>query len=356
MPPRMFVAAPVRAGPDWMITAGRIESVDWLNFGHASPAISPVISRRRMFDKGEAFSPGDQYARRGFAVPMSHARGANRTGEQRTRAQRILVKAAPCRKATRLSAQRSGTGQWTACSEGVCSRRAQSLFTRIEAMGRIGAALVKPGNVVAPGETLLSTLVSVDPVHVVFEGDERAYLGYQKMIRAGERKSERAAAGDYVSPVEVALSNETMFAHKGGIDFVDNKVNRRPARSRAACCQSRWLIHSRIVRTRPHVGAAPRNALLIHGQPCSRPGPQIVGVVGEGSTALRKDLVLGESVDGLRIVKEGLVAEDKVVVNGMRKIFFPGQPLAPREVPMTEPQAAAPAAAAPTAAPEAAKG
>lgn len=229
-------------------------------------------------------------------------------------------------------------------------------FTRIEApiSGRIGAALVKPGNLVAPGETLLSTLVSVDPVHVVFEGDERAYLKYQQMAREGSRESSRDAA----NPVEVALSNEAGFTHRGTMDFVDNALNPQTG-----------TIRGRAVLANPHgeftpglfarvrlLGHAPREALLIHDQAVmTDQDRKYVWVVGEGNSAVRKDIVPGESVDGLRVVESGLAAGDRVIVNGVRKIFFPGQPVAPREVPMDAPGTPAPDAAAPVATADAPK-
>jgi multidrug efflux system membrane fusion protein len=228
-------------------------------------------------------------------------------------------------------------------------------FTRITApiAGRVGAALVKPGNLVAPGETLLSTLVSMDPVHVVFEGDERAYLRYQEMVRAGERDSSRTTG----TPVEVALANEPTFAHRGHMDFVDNAVN--PAtgtiRGRAVLANPDGVFTPGLFARVRLMGARPRSALLIHDQAVlTDQDRKYVWALGEGNTALRKDLSLGESIDGLRVVESGLAAGDRIVVNGVRKIFFPGQPLAPRDVPMdaplTPPPAAeqAPAAPAPT--------
>ena len=220
-------------------------------------------------------------------------------------------------------------------------------FTRIEApiAGRVGAALVKPGNLVAPGETLLSTLVSVDPVHVVFEGDERAYLRYQEMSRDGSRESSRDAA----NPVEVALTTENEFRHRGTMDFVDNTVN--PAtgtiRGRAVLPNPDGALTPGLFARVRLLGASPREALLIHDQAVlTDQDRKYVYVVAEGNQAMRKDIVLGEAIDGLRVVESGLAAGDKVIVNGVRKIFFPGQPVAPRDVPMDAPATPAPQAPA----------
>jgi multidrug efflux system membrane fusion protein len=94
-------------------------------------------------------------------------------------------------------------------------------------------------------------------------------------------------------------------------------------------------------------GGAERQALLIHDQAVlTDQDRKYVYVVGEGNSAQRKDVVLGGSVDGLRIVESGLAAGDRVVVNGMKKIFFPGAPLQPVEVPMDAPNTVVEQAAA----------
>lgn len=78
---------------------------------------------------------------------------------------------------------------------------------------------------------------------------------------------------------------------------------------------------------------------------------RFVFVVGEGDVAMRKDVQLGVAIDGLRVVESGLAAGDRVVVNGVSKIFFPGQALQPREVPMDQPNQPAPTPPGGTAAP-----
>ncbi|HEY5623788.1 MAG TPA: efflux RND transporter periplasmic adaptor subunit, partial [Gammaproteobacteria bacterium] len=87
--------------------------------------------------------------------------------------------------------------------------------------GRIGAALIKPGNLVQPGATLLTTLVSIDPVYVTFEGDEDVYLKYEAQSRSGERPSSR----DVANPVQVSLAGDTGFRYFGEMDFVDNQLD-----------------------------------------------------------------------------------------------------------------------------------
>ncbi len=224
-------------------------------------------------------------------------------------------------------------------------------FTRIIApfTGRVGGANLRIGNLVSPGEPVLTTLVSLDPVYVAFEGDERAYLRYQAMAKDGTRQSSR----DTGNPVRVALANETDFPHQGKMVFVDNALD--PAtgtiRARAELANPDGVFTPGLFARVRLLGSGERQALLIHPQSVlNDQDRKFVYVVGKGDTAMRKDIVLGPEIDGLLTVESGLAAGDRVVVNGMRKIFFPGAPLTPVNVPMTAPNTAPPPAKAPVAA------
>ena len=211
-------------------------------------------------------------------------------------------------------------------------------FTYIRApfKGRAGEAKVKPGNLVSPNETLLTTLVSVDPVYVTFTGDERAFLRYQEIVRAGNAESPR----DGGTPVLVGLANEDGFPHKGQVDFVDNALN--PA---TGTIRARAVVPNPDNRFTPGLFARVRllgetlpTALLINEQAVlTDQDRRYVYILGDKNAAERRDVTLGPPVEGLRIVEAGLKPGDKVIVNGMRKIFFPGQPVNPHDVPMDQP-------------------
>ncbi|MEX2148671.1 MAG: efflux RND transporter periplasmic adaptor subunit [Steroidobacteraceae bacterium] len=211
-------------------------------------------------------------------------------------------------------------------------------FTRVTApfAGRAGAALVKPGNVVAAGETLLTTVVSVDPVYVTFTGDERAYLRYQQLARAGNRESSR----DVASPVLVGLANEDGFPHRGQVDFVDNALD--PAtgtiRARAVLPNPDGVFTPGLFARVRLLGGSTTDALLIHEQAVlTDQDRRYVYILGNDSSAERHDVKLGPHVEGLVIVNEGLKVGDQVIVNGMTKVFYAGQPVKPRTVPMDQP-------------------
>ena len=218
-------------------------------------------------------------------------------------------------------------------------------FTRITSpiAGRAGAALVRPGNLVQQGGTLLTSVVSIDPVHVVFDGDERAYLRYQQLARDGARPSSRDAR----NPVLVGLASEAGYPHRGEMDFVDNTVNTATGtiRGRAVVPNPDGILTPGLFARVRLLGASQADALLIHEQALlTDQDRRYVYIVGEGNTAQRRDVTLGARVEGLIVVASGLAPGDKVVVNGARKIFFPGQPVNPREVPMNAPDQPAPPA------------
>ena len=196
--------------------------------------------------------------------------------------------------------------------------------------GRISRTQLTLGNLAQADQTVLTTVVSVDPVYVYFDCDEQSYLRFQQSAHSG------AGVGSE-NPVRVALANEQDFPHAGHIDFVDNQLN-----------PSTGTIRARVVLSNPdHTltpglfarvelqSAVPRQAMLIDEKAVlTDQDRKYVYVVGSGNIALRKDIVLGATTDGLRIVKSGLTPDDRVIVGGFQLIFFPGAPIAPRATEM----------------------
>lgn len=213
-------------------------------------------------------------------------------------------------------------------------------FSRITApiSGRVGAALIKPGNLVAPSQTLLTTLVSVDPVHVIFEADENAYLEMQARLPEGEH-----LGGDGLRPrVEIGLAGDSGFPYAGELDFIDNQLDAATGtiRGRAVIPNPEGRLTPGLFARVRLYGSREYDAMLIHDMAIlTDQDRKYVYVVGENNLAERRDVRIGQLVDGLRVVSSGLEPSDRVVVNGVRKIFFPGMPLAAEDVPMSNPLA-----------------
>lgn len=206
--------------------------------------------------------------------------------------------------------------------------------------GRIGASALRVGNLIEPG-TLLTTVVTLDPMFVYFDGDENTYLKYGEMARRGERSSSR----DTPNPVFVGVADEEGFPHEGYMDFVDNQIdaNTGTIRARAVVKNADGHLTPGLFARVRLVGSGEQNAMLIHDMAVlTDQDRKYVYVVGVDNKAIRKDVKLGPAIDGLRVITEGLAVNDRVVVNGVRKIFFPGMEVKPFVVPMDKPETAPP--------------
>jgi multidrug efflux system membrane fusion protein len=363
-PPDVSVAAVVQKSvTEWDDYSGHIEAIE-------SAEIRPRVSghlRRVHYKEGGLVRKGQvlfsiddrEYAAAAEAARADAARAAARVAlakQELNRAEALI--AARAVSQGELDTRRMEAQQADADLLAAQARQAQAEldlgFTRVTApfAGRAGAALIKPGNIVSQNETLLTTLVSVDPVYVTFTGDERAYLRYQDLARNGTRQSSRDAR----NPVLVGLANEEGFPHRGEMDFVDNALDPESGtiRARAVLPNPDGVFTPGLFARVRLLGGSQENALLIHEQAVlTDQDRRYVYVLGANSSAERRDVTLGPTIESLRIVQSGLKPGDKVIVNGMRKIFFPGQPVQPREVPMDQPNLPPPAPPAQAQAPAA---
>ena len=201
--------------------------------------------------------------------------------------------------------------------------------------GRVSRAEVTRGNLVTGGNnggTLLSSVVSMDPIYLYFDGDEQAYLRYGLQARAGERKSSR----DAPNPVNVGLANEAGFPHSGTMDFVDNQLNPQTGtiRARAILDNKDGLFTPGLFARVQLVGADEHDAILIDDRAVNTDQSQkYVLLLGPDNKVEYRKVTLGRVVDGLRIVREGLKAGDVIVVNGAQRVH-PGVTVAPQRVTM----------------------
>jgi multidrug efflux system membrane fusion protein len=164
---------------------------------------------------------------------------------------------------------------------------------------------------------------------VYFEGDEQTYLRHQQAAR-GEPGSARRTARNVV---RVGLSGEEGYPHEGELDFLDNQVDPGTGtlRARAVLANGDRRFTPGLFARVQLVGSTPEPTLTIDDKAVlTDQDRKYVYVLGSDHTAVRKDVVLGRMVDGLRVVESGLDAGDQVVVSGVQKIFFPGMPLEAR--------------------------
>lgn len=196
--------------------------------------------------------------------------------------------------------------------------------------GRTSRAQLTPGNLAQADQTVLTTVVSQDPIYVYFDCDEQSYLRFQERVH-------RASGVSSANPVRVELANETGFPHVGRIDFLDNELS-----------PSTGTIRARVVLPNPDHLFAPGlfarvqlestravEALLVDDKAILTDQDQkYVYVVGPGNVAQRKDIVIGGMADGLRVIQSGLASGDKVIVSGLQQIYVAGTPVTPTQVAM----------------------
>jgi RND family efflux transporter MFP subunit len=203
-------------------------------------------------------------------------------------------------------------------------------FTEIRApvAGRIDSHTVSVGNLVSGGDANsapLTNIVSLDPIHVVFDVDQNAYLKYVRAARAGTRPSSR----EVPNPVRIALPGDSGFPYAGQMDFVSNQVDRASATVRARAIVSNGDLHFTpgLFARVQLIGSGAYEAVMIPDEAIATDqASRVVFVVKDGKAELRT-VTLGPLVDGLRVVRDGLAADDLVVVSGLQR-FRAGQQVA----------------------------
>jgi multidrug efflux system membrane fusion protein len=219
-------------------------------------------------------------------------------------------------------------------------------FTRVTSPidGRASRAEVTRGNLVTGGSnggTLLSSVVSLDPIYLYFDADEQSYLLYTKMAQNGERPSSRETG----NPVQVGLANEDGFPHHGTMDFVDNQLNPQTGtiRGRAVLPNKDGQFTPGLFARVQLLGSGEYSAILIEDRAVNTDQNQkYVLVLGANNQIEYRKVKLGRVIDGLRVVREGLKAGDVIVVNGAQRVH-PGVTVTPQKVVMGA-DTAAPAA------------
>jgi membrane fusion protein, multidrug efflux system len=189
--------------------------------------------------------------------------------------------------------------------------------------GRVSRHLVSVGNLVqgsdAGGGTLLTSIVSLDPIYIYFDMDEATYLKNNRLYFEGKRPSSRENA----NPVQVTLVGETKPSHDGKVNFLDNRldVSTGTLRGRAVIPNKDYsILPGQFGRVRL-IGSAPYEALLLPDTAIATDqSRKIVFVVKDDDTVEARPVILGPLDEGLRVVREGLKAEDRVIVDGLQRV------------------------------------
>ena len=335
-PPTVSVVQPVeREVVEWDEYTGRLESPETVEI---RARVSGYLDKVH-FKEGKEVKKGDVLItidRRPYQAELDRADADHQRAESQAelakndaeRAKRLIATKAISEEDydTKTRTYASALATVRSARAALDSARLNLEFTEIRAPidGRIGRALVTEGNLVSgglggAGATMLTTIVSQDPLHCYVDVDERSILKYLQLRREGKRVSAR----DAEIPVEVALADETGFPHKGYVDFVDNKVD--PATGTVRC---RGVIansdHSLgpgfFARLRvPGSGRYP--ALLLPDRALgSDQSQKFVYVVNAEKKVEFRPVKIGPIIDGLRVVTGGVKPGEQVIVEGLIRV------------------------------------
>lgn len=344
MPPMPVTVVPAiaRAEAEWAEASGRVEAV----------ALVEVRSRVSGFLESVAFTDGALVAEgdplfaidaRPFkaAVLRAEAEVANAKARfelaQRdaARSQELLQAEAISKETAdqRAAAVTIGQAALRAAEASLAAARLDVEYASIAApiAGRIGRTQVTAGNLVGAGAQVLATIVSIDPVYVTFDLDERTYA------------QARAVLGTADARVHIGLEGETGFPHEAAIDFVDNRIDPGTGtirlRARLANPQGAF-VPGAFARVRLPVSPLADRVLVDQRAIATDQDSKYVLVLGEGSVATYRRIVTGPAFGPLRVVRSGLAAGESVLLQG-KAMIQPGMPVAP----VAEQPAAAPAEA-----------
>jgi RND family efflux transporter MFP subunit len=209
-------------------------------------------------------------------------------------------------------------------------------FTRITSplSGRISRNMASVGNWISAGgtasATLLTTIVSQDPIHIYFDVSENNYIKYKRLAERGED----AGAADVGATVEIALPDERGYPHKGTLDFLDNRLDQGTGtlRARAVVNNKSGLFSPGLFARVRVTGSAKYTALLLPEEAIGTDQTnKYVYVVGDDGMVARRNVQLGPTIEGLRVVREGIAGNEWLITKGMQRAR-PGQSVAANRV------------------------
>lgn len=336
--------------------SGRLEAVDRVEI---RPRVSGFIASVN-FTPGARVKKGDLLFvidPRPYEAEASRTEAAMLAARARADLARLEFERAEKLVADRAISQREAEEKAATMKELQASARAAEAaweaarlnlgFTRVHAPidGRVSKAEVTAGNLVDPN-VILTSVVSNDPIHASFDGDEDTYLRVGALARQGKAVT-----------VRVGLANEQGFPHEGRLEFVDNRLDPTTGsvRMRAILPNSDGVLapglFARVQLAAGNGTGGATSALLIHERAIGTDqNRKFVYVIGEDNKAEYRPVVLGPLADGLRVVRDGLKPGEKIVVNGLQRVR-PGAPVMAKMVSMDAGQSQ-PATATAQAAPE----
>jgi multidrug efflux system membrane fusion protein len=339
-PPEVTVAQvihqPLR---EWQEFSGRLQAVNTVEI---RPRVSGYIDRVAFQDgtrvkKGQLLfqidpRPFQAEVDRLVAERSRNVSDLELAKANRARAERLIGAHAISREDYErlLAAEASAQGALGSIDASLRAARLNREFTEVRAPidGHVSRAVITAGNLVTSA-SLLTTLVSDDPVYVYFDADEQTYLRFAKAQR--DARGTDDAAGVYIG-----LVDEEGYPHPGRLDFIDNQVDATTGtiRARAALANPDGRYTPGLFARVRLVGGEDRDSVLIEDRAVGTDLSKQFVLTLTGANRIEYRLVeLGPEINGLRVVKHGLAPGESIVVNGLQHVR-PGQTVAPTRVAM----------------------
>jgi membrane fusion protein, multidrug efflux system len=331
LPQVTAAAAVARHVTEWDEFTGRLEAVQSVA---VRPRVSGLIARVS-FQEGSLVRQGQvlfEVDDRPFQAQVARLRaelaqasaGRDRAASEQRRADRLSSENAISleERERRAGAAAEAAARYDAVGAALRAAELDLEFTRVVSPidGRVSRALVTRGNLVSGGQgeaTLLTTVVSVDPIYASFDADEQTYLRY------GDRVRKQGAAGASELPIQMALADEQTFPHTGTLQFLDNQLDPSTGtiNGRAVFRNAdRRLTPGLFVRLRLP-GTASYDGVLVEDRAVGTDlDRRFVLVVDKDKKIESRPVTLGPVIEGLRVVRKGLTAGELVVVNGLQRV------------------------------------
>ena len=333
-PPAVLVAHPLaQRVADWDDYSGRFEAVEYVD---VRPRVSGAIQSVH-FNDGQQVQKGDllfiidprpyaaQLAKSRAEVAGARAALANADAELK-RAQTLATTQliSQAQAELRAAAQLQAAASLAAAEAALTTTELNLSFTRVTApiTGRASYRRLAPGNLVAADTTLLTTIVTEDPIRFVFDAPESALLKYK-----------REASSEHNSPVEIRLQDEVEYRWKGHMDFLDNAMDRGSGtiRGRAILDNPKGFISPGMFGQMRLFASEPFDALLLPDQAIvTDQTRQVIYTVNDEGLVVQKVVVPGRLIDGLRVIRDGVTPQDRVIISGVQRAR-PGRKVTPAD-------------------------
>ncbi|HEY1084638.1 MAG TPA: efflux RND transporter periplasmic adaptor subunit, partial [Prosthecobacter sp.] len=345
MPPAPVTLAPVeqKSLVEWEEFTGRVEPVETVEL---RPRVSGYITEVH-FKAGELVKKGDilfTIDQRPFQTKLRAATaevqrtqaGVDAAKREFDRVSALLAAKAiaPEQGETRESTYKQGVAALESAKASQHSAEIEMEHTEVKApiSGRISRAITTQGNYVTAGTTLLTTIVTVDPVYVYADIDENSLLRLQEL----QREKKLYTNGQGRVPVELQLSNEKGFPHKGFIESFDNRLDASTGsmivRAEFANADGS-LTPGLFARVRLPMTAEYPALLVDEKSILTDQAHKYVLGVDDKNVSVYKPVVIGPTINGKRIIRSGLVAGDRIIINGQARLPQPGMPVQPVDAP-----------------------